>query len=56
MNGKYLIDTNVIIKLLRSDERSIELFNQADSICIPVIVAGELFLRVCYLYFEVLEA
>jgi len=43
MNGKYLVDTNVIIQLLRSDERCIEFFNQADSIYIPVIVAGELF-------------
>ena len=43
MNGKFLVDTNVIIRLLRSDERAIELFNQAESICIPVVVAGELF-------------
>jgi predicted nucleic acid-binding protein len=43
MNGKCLVDTNVIIRLLRSDKRSIELFDQADSISIPVIVAGELF-------------
>ena len=43
MNGKCLVDTNVIIRLFRADERSIELFNQADSVCIPVIVAGELF-------------
>jgi len=43
MNGKCLVDTNVIIRLLRADERSIELFNQADSICVPAIVAGELF-------------
>ena len=43
MSGKYLVDTNVIIRLLRSDKRSIELFDQADIINIPVIVAGELF-------------
>ena len=43
MSGKCLVDTNVIIRLLRADERSIELFDQADSIFIPVIVAGELF-------------
>ena len=43
MSGKCLVDTNVIIRLLRADEHSIELFNKADSICIPVIVAGELF-------------
>ena len=43
MNGKCLADTNVIIRLFRADERSIELFNQTDNICIPAIVAGELF-------------
>jgi len=43
MSGKCLVDTNVIIRLLQSDERSIELFDQADSICISAIVAGELF-------------
>jgi len=43
MSGKCLVDTNVIIRLLRADERSIELFNQADSISIPVVVSGELF-------------
>jgi len=42
MNGKYMVDTNVVIRLFRADERSIELFEQADSICIPVVVAGEL--------------
>ena len=43
MSGKYLVDTNVIIRLLRSDERSVELFDMADEIYIPVIVAGELY-------------
>ena len=43
MNGRYMVDTNVIIKLFRADERAVELFNHADSISIPVIVAGELF-------------
>jgi len=43
MNGKYLVDTNVIIRLLNSDQRSVELFDIADEINIPVIVAGELF-------------
>ena len=43
MNGKCLVDTNVITRLLRSDERSVELFNQAESISVPSIVAGELF-------------
>jgi len=43
MNGRYLVDSNVIIRLLRSDDRSVELFDQADNIYIPAIVAGELF-------------
>ena len=43
MNGKYLVDTNVIIKMLRADEHSVELFEQADSISIPVVVVGELY-------------
>jgi len=43
MSGKYLVDTNVIIRLLNSNERSVELFNMADEIFIPVIVAGELY-------------
>jgi predicted nucleic acid-binding protein len=43
MSGKCLVGTNVIIRLLRADEHSIALFDQADIICIPVIVAGELF-------------
>ena len=43
MNGRYVVDTNVIIKLFRADQHSIDLFVQADVICIPAIVAGELF-------------
>ena len=43
MSGKYLVDTNVIIRLLNSDQRSVELFDMADEIYIPVIVAGELY-------------
>ena len=43
MNGNYIVDTNVIIKMLKADERAVELFEQADKIEIPAIVAGELF-------------
>jgi predicted nucleic acid-binding protein len=43
MNGRCLVDTNVIIRLLSGDERSVKLFDQAESICIPAIVAGEMF-------------
>jgi len=43
MSGKCLVDTNVIIRLLHSDGRSVELFDNADEIYVPAIVAGELF-------------
>jgi len=43
MNGKYLTDTNVIIKLLKSDKQAIRLFDDANRIYIPVTVVGELF-------------
>ncbi|MCL1849343.1 MAG: PIN domain-containing protein [Clostridiales bacterium] len=43
MNGEYLVDTNIIIRLLHADERAIALFNEAKKICIPAIVAGELY-------------
>ena len=43
MSGRCLADTNVIIRLLRSDEHSVELFDNAEEIYIPAIVAGELF-------------
>jgi tRNA(fMet)-specific endonuclease VapC len=43
MGGKCIVDTNVITKLLRSDKRSDELFEQADEILIPSIVVGELY-------------
>jgi len=43
MSGRYLVDTNVIIRLLKSDERAVEMFDNADEIYVPVIVAGELF-------------
>ena len=43
MNGNYMVDTNVIIKMLKADERAVELFEQAERIVIPAIVAGELF-------------
>ena len=42
MNGNYVVDTNVIIKMLKADERAVELFEQAEKVDIPVIVAGEL--------------
>ena len=43
MSGRYLADTNVIVRLLNSDERAIELFEQADEVFVPAVVAGELY-------------
>jgi len=35
MSGRCLADTNVIIRLLKSDEHSIALFDEADNLSIP---------------------
>ena len=43
MVGKFLVDTNALIRLFRADEHLIELFNQAERVIIPAIVAGELY-------------
>lgn len=42
MNGN-LIDTNVIIKLLNSDTKTIDIFDSLDDIYISVITVGELY-------------
>jgi Predicted nucleic acid-binding protein, contains PIN domain len=41
MSGK-LIDTNVIIKLLNGDTKTIELFDSIENIMVSIITAGEL--------------
>ena len=43
MSGKCMVDTNAIIRLLHADQRAVELFDQAASVSISSIVAGELF-------------
>ena len=40
---KVLLDTNAYTKLLRGDEKIIQVLGNADSIFIPVIALGELF-------------
>jgi tRNA(fMet)-specific endonuclease VapC len=43
MNGKYLLDTNIVIALFDNDQSVIEQIEKADRLLIPVIVIGELY-------------
>lgn len=43
MNGKYLLDSNIVIDLFRGDQRIISKINQIKEIKIPIIVIGELY-------------
>lgn len=43
MNGRYLLDTNIVIALFDGDAHIIERINQSEEIYIPVFVLGELF-------------
>lgn len=43
MNGKYLLDTNIIIALFLSEEKVIQEINNAEEICVPIISLGELY-------------
>lgn len=43
MNGKYLLDSNIVIDLFRGDQRVISKINQIKEIKIPIIVIGELY-------------
>lgn len=43
MNGKYLLDTNIVIALFSEDKEVIEKIRNAREIYIPSIVLGELF-------------
>ena len=40
MNGKYLLDTNIVIALFGNDPDVVEQVDKAEKIFIPVIVAG----------------
>ena len=42
MNGKYLLDTNIVIPLLAGDPWITEKVQRADEVFIPVVVIGEL--------------
>lgn len=43
MNGKYLLDTNILIKLFAGDENVTGWLKKAPEIYIPSIVLGELY-------------
>ena len=43
MNGKYLLDTNIIIPLFADDTWVKQKIRQVDEVFVPVIVIGELF-------------
>ena len=43
MNGKYLLDTNIVIALFAEDDSIQDRVNQAEEIFIPCIVIGELY-------------
>jgi tRNA(fMet)-specific endonuclease VapC len=43
MNGKYLLDTNIVIALFGNDPDVVEQVDKAEKIFIQVIVAGELY-------------
>ena len=43
MNGKFLLDTNIIIALFRVDTSIIQQLRKADEVFIPSITIGELY-------------
>lgn len=43
MNGKYLLDTNIIVALFRNDKKVCERVAASPEIFVPVMAIGELF-------------
>lgn len=43
MNGKYLLDTNIVIALFANENKIIERLEAIENVYIPVIVLGELY-------------
>ena len=43
MNGRYLLDTNIVIAIFANDTKVIQPLQKAQEISIPSIVLGELF-------------
>ena len=48
MNGRYLLDTSIIIALFDEDEKVISQVNQAQEVYLPAIVIGELYYGAYY--------
>lgn len=42
MNGRYLLDTNIVIAVFANDERVGQALNEASELYVPVVVLGEL--------------
>jgi tRNA(fMet)-specific endonuclease VapC len=43
MNGRYLLDTNIVIALFAGETAVVDKISQADELFVPSIVLGELF-------------
>lgn len=43
MNGNYLLDSNIVIDIFRGDLKTIERVKKLETVCLPVIVLGELY-------------
>jgi tRNA(fMet)-specific endonuclease VapC len=43
MNGRYLLDTNIVIALFDNDLRVRDRLNEAEEVFVPSVVAGELY-------------
>ncbi|SRR6266496_566378 len=43
MNGKYLLDTNIVIAILAGETDVLERLIESDEVFVPIIVIGELY-------------
>lgn len=43
MSGNVVLDTNIVISLLRHDTNVVKRVGEQDSVAIPIVVAGELY-------------
>lgn len=43
VNGKYLLDTNIVIALLSGEQSVLDSLRQAEEVFIPIIAIGELY-------------
>ena len=43
MNGRYLLDTNIVIAILAGETDVLERLVQSDEVFVPVVVLGELY-------------